>query len=100
MVPQVKISVSDPDPDTIRSVDPDPDSESGSRRTKMTHKSRKSKEISCFERLDVLFESFFCILDVLSGGLGLSKLQVLIKIRKEKNFGHQTPESVSGSEIT
>ncbi len=28
------------DPDSIGSVDPDPDSESGSRRAKMTHKSR------------------------------------------------------------
>jgi hypothetical protein len=33
--------VSDPDPDSIGPVDPDPDSESGSRRAKMTHKSRK-----------------------------------------------------------
>jgi hypothetical protein len=29
------------DPDLIGPVDPDPDSESGSRRAKMTHKSRK-----------------------------------------------------------
>jgi hypothetical protein len=29
------------DPDSIRSVDPDPYSESGSRRAKITHKSRK-----------------------------------------------------------
>jgi hypothetical protein len=29
------------DPDSIRSVDPDPESGSGSRRAKMTHKSRK-----------------------------------------------------------
>jgi hypothetical protein len=28
---------------------------SGSRRAKMTHKSRKNLEISCFEVLDVLF---------------------------------------------
>jgi hypothetical protein len=28
---------------------------SGSRRAKMTYKNRKSKEISCFEVLDVLF---------------------------------------------
>jgi hypothetical protein len=38
--------VSDPDPDSIRSVDPDQDpyseSGSGSRRAKMTHKSRKN----------------------------------------------------------
>jgi hypothetical protein len=43
------------DPDSIRSVEPDPYSESGSRRGKMTHKSRKNYEISCFEVLDVLF---------------------------------------------
>jgi hypothetical protein len=46
------------DPDSIWSVDPEPDpySESGSRRAKMTHKSRNFfKEISCFEVLDVLF---------------------------------------------
>jgi hypothetical protein len=38
-------------------MDPDPYSESGSgsRRAKMTHKSRKNEEISCFEVLDVLF---------------------------------------------
>jgi hypothetical protein len=37
------------DPDSIRSVDPDPDpyseSGSGSRRAKMTHKSRKIKKV-------------------------------------------------------
>ncbi len=40
----VHFRVSDPDPDSIRSVDPDPDpySESGSRRAKITHKSRKN----------------------------------------------------------
>jgi hypothetical protein len=47
------------DPDSIRSVDPDPDpyseSRSGSRRAKITHKSRKNLEISCFEVLDALF---------------------------------------------
>jgi hypothetical protein len=31
------------------------DSESGFRRAKMTHRSRKNYEISCFEALDVLF---------------------------------------------
>jgi hypothetical protein len=36
-------------------VDPDPYSESGSRRAKITLKSRKNSEISCFEVLDVLF---------------------------------------------
>jgi hypothetical protein len=46
--------VSDPDPYSIGPVDPDPYSESGSgsRRAKMTHKSRKN---SCFEVLDGLF---------------------------------------------
>jgi hypothetical protein len=34
-------TVADPDPDSIGSVDPDPESGSGSRRAKMTHKSRK-----------------------------------------------------------
>ncbi len=44
--------VSDLDPDSISSVDPYLESESGSRRDKMTHKSRKNQEISCFEVLD------------------------------------------------
>jgi hypothetical protein len=45
------------DSDSIRSVDPGPYSESGSgpRRAKMTQKSGKIFEISCFEVLDVLF---------------------------------------------
>jgi hypothetical protein len=49
--------VADPDPDSIRSVDPDPDSESvsGSRRAKMTHKSRNKFVSSCFEVLDTLW---------------------------------------------
>jgi hypothetical protein len=44
----------DPDPYSIGTVDPDPYSESGSgsRRAKMTYKSRKN---SCFEVLDGLF---------------------------------------------
>ncbi len=53
----------DPDPDWIRnsigSVDPDPDSESGfvsgSRRAKMTHKSKKNVKSSSFEVLVGLF---------------------------------------------
>ena len=36
------VSGSDLDPDSIRSVDPDPYSESGSKRAKITHKSRKN----------------------------------------------------------
>jgi hypothetical protein len=45
------------DPDSTRSVDPDPylESGSGSRRAKMTRKSRKNTEISCFAVLDVFF---------------------------------------------
>jgi hypothetical protein len=35
------VSGSGLDPDSIESVDPDPDSESGYRRAKITHKSRK-----------------------------------------------------------
>jgi hypothetical protein len=66
----------DPDPDPyqkvtdpqhlllVRVVDPDPDlhgstlicvAGSGSRRAKMNYKYKKSKKISCFEVLDVLF---------------------------------------------
>jgi hypothetical protein len=50
-VPVLPCRVSDPEsnPDSIRSVDPDPNSESGSG-------SRRAK-ISCFDVLDVLFES-------------------------------------------
>jgi hypothetical protein len=40
-------------------VDPDPESGSGSRRAKVTHKSRKNYEISCFEVLFVVDEIFF-----------------------------------------
>jgi hypothetical protein len=36
-----RVSDLNPDPDSIGPVDPDPDSESGSRRAKLTHKSRK-----------------------------------------------------------
>jgi hypothetical protein len=52
--PSTRVADPDPYPDSIGSVDPDPDLESGSgsRRAKMTHKSRKS---SCFEVLDGLF---------------------------------------------
>jgi hypothetical protein len=45
------------DPDSSVDPYPDPNSEygSGSRRAKMTHKSRKNLEISSFKVLDVLF---------------------------------------------
>jgi hypothetical protein len=60
-------------------LDPDQDTKSGSgfKRAKMTHKSRKNLEISCFEGLDGLFgelKGFFCNLDVLYGSLGIGKL--------------------------
>jgi hypothetical protein len=59
------VSGSELDPDSIGSVDPDPYSESGSgsRRAKMTHKSRKNLEISCI-----------CNLDVFYRGIGIGKL--------------------------
>ncbi len=47
------IRIRNPDPDSIRSVDSY--SESGSRRAKVTRKSRINSEISCFEVLDVPF---------------------------------------------
>jgi hypothetical protein len=60
--------VADRDSNSIGSVDPDPDTESGSgsSRTKMTHKTDKSR---CFEVLDLFFiaEGFVCNLDVLYG---------------------------------
>jgi hypothetical protein len=67
----------------------------------MTHKNRKSTEFSCFEVLDVLLraENFSCSLGVLYGGLGISKLQFLIKKIKIKFpayffsiLGHQNPQ--------
>ncbi len=76
------ISVSDPDwiPDSIRSVDPD--SESGSSRAKKTTKIETSKvknfmfwSAGCY----LLRAEGFCSLDVLYGGIGISKLQFLIK---------------------
>jgi hypothetical protein len=35
--------------------------------------------MSCFEVLDVLLEGFSCCVDVLYGGLGINKLQFVIK---------------------
>ncbi len=47
----------------------------------MTHKNRKSPEFSCLSTGCSLLraEGFSCSLGVLCGGLGLSKLQFLIK---------------------
>ncbi len=75
------------DSDSIGSVDPDPDSKSGSgsRRAKMTHKSRNFFLKFMFWSVGSLgwpllrAEGFFCNMDVLYGGLGIGKLQFLIK---------------------
>jgi hypothetical protein len=76
------------DPYSIGSVDPDPYSESGSesRRAKMTHKSRK--KLVKFMFLSVGWpllraEGFFYNLDILYGGLGIGKMQFLIKKKKK-----------------
>ncbi len=74
---------------------------SGSRRAKLTHKNRKKYRIFMFWSAGCSFlraEDFFCSLGVLYGGLGISKLQFLIKKIKIKisccklfsTLGHQT----------
>jgi hypothetical protein len=69
-------------------LDPDPDphsncgSGSGSWRAKMTHKNRKKSRIFMFLKTGCSLlraEGFSCSLGVLCGGLGISKLQFLIK---------------------
>ncbi len=75
--------------DLIRSVDPNPDpdleSESGSKRAKMTHKNRKKLRNFMFWKFWnavcslLRADGFFCSLDVLYGGLGIRKLQLLTK---------------------
>jgi hypothetical protein len=68
----------------LGSLDPDPDPQtgSGSRRTKITKKNGKklmnSIFLSCGFSL-LRAEGFSCRLDVLLGGLRISKLQFLIK---------------------
>ncbi len=76
----------------------------------MTHKNRKKSRIFMFlstGRSLLRAEGFTCSLGVLYGGLGISKLQFLIK-KIEIKFpaifsilGHQTldPDPESGSEI-
>jgi hypothetical protein len=69
------------DPDSIGSVDPDSESGSGSRRAKMTHKSRKKYKNFMFSSVKwplLRSEGFFSNLDVLYGGLGIGKLYFLI----------------------
>jgi hypothetical protein len=65
------------DPHLFELLDPDQhlNCGSGSRRAKMTHKNRKKSRIFMFLRA----EGFSCSLSVLYGGLGISKLQFLIK---------------------
>jgi hypothetical protein len=69
-------------------LDPDPDphsncgSGSGSRRATITHKNRKKSRIFMFLSTGSALlgaEGFSCIFGVLYGGLGISKLQFLIK---------------------
>jgi hypothetical protein len=58
-------------------VDPDSESGSGSRRAKMTQKSRKKLRNFMFGSAGCSLlraEGFFCNLDDLYGGLGISKL--------------------------
>jgi hypothetical protein len=76
----------------------------------MTHKNRKKSRIFMFLSTGCSLlraEGFSCSLGVLYGGLGLSKLQFLIK-KIEIKFpaiilfpilGHQTPDPGSGSGI-
>jgi hypothetical protein len=52
------------DPDSIRSVHPDPGSESGSRRTKMTHKNIKVKKIHVFKCWMFSFEGWRLLLEL------------------------------------
>jgi hypothetical protein len=76
----------------------------------MTYKNRKNYEILCFEVLTagctlLRVEGFFCNLNVLYGGIGISKLQFFIKkifcfvfsCKFFSVFGHQSPGSRSGS---
>jgi hypothetical protein len=79
------------EPDSMGSLscrvsDPDPHSNcrsgSGSRRAKMTHKNRKKSRLLMFLSTECSLlrsEGFCCSMGVLYGGLGISKLQYLIK---------------------
>ncbi len=96
--------VTDPDPY------PDPHSNfgsgSGSRRAKMTHKNSKKSRILMFLSTGCSLlraEGFSCSLGILYGGLGISKLQFLIKKIEIKfpaihffNFRSSNPGSGSG----
>jgi hypothetical protein len=72
------------DPHLFELLDPDPHSNSGSgsRRAKMTHKNRKKSRIFMFFSSGCSLlraDGFSCSLGVFYGGLGISKLQFLIK---------------------
>jgi hypothetical protein len=69
-------------PDSIRSVDPDPYSESGSRRAKMTQKSRKKLRNSMFWNA----EGFYCNLEVLYGGPGIVSVNSCFWYKKMNFF--------------
>jgi hypothetical protein len=74
-----KICVSDLEPDPLSSVDPE--SGSGSSRAKMTHKNRRKLINFMFLSAGCYLlrsEGYSCSLDVLYGGLWISKLQFLI----------------------
>jgi hypothetical protein len=82
------------------------ESGSGSRRAKMTHKNRKKYRNFMFWSAGCSLlraEGFSCSLGVLYGGLGISKLEFLIKKIKIKfpsvyffNFSSSNPGSGSG----
>ncbi len=72
------------DPYSIGSVDPDPYSESGSRRAKVTHKSRKKLvKVHVLKCWMASYEGFFYNLDILYGGLGIGKLQFFEQKKKK-----------------
>ncbi len=95
-----KFRVADPD------TDPHTNCGSGSRRAKMAHKNIKKYRIFMFWSAGCSLlraEGFSCSLGVLYGGLGISKLQFLIKKIKIKfpavyfsNFRSSNPGSESG----
>jgi hypothetical protein len=66
-------------------VDPDSESGSGSRRAKMTHKSRRKiaevHVLKCW-MTSLRAEGFLYNLDIIYGGLGIGKLQFLIIKKK------------------
>ncbi len=77
--------VADPDPDSIGSVDPDSESGSGSRRAKMTHKSRKKIKSSCFEVLDMASFEIWRLLLLLGRSLWRPR-EVNCSFWSKKNF--------------